>query len=77
MELALTTLVGSRPPLGGIATIHQDALRDKFTDQIRDIYPLADPITDQLSLSVNMLQIGQCLKESLHTFLEENPDSES
>ena len=56
-----------------MATIHQDALRDKFTNQMGDIYPLAD----QLSPTVNMLQIGQRSEESLHTILEENPDSES
>jgi len=60
-----------------MAAIHQDSLRDKFTDQIGDIYPLADPITEQLSPTVNMLQIGQRLEESLHTILEENLDSES
>ena len=58
-------------------TIHQDALRDKFADQIGDIYPLVDPIADQLSPTVNMLQIGLRPAESLHTILEENPDSES
>jgi len=42
-----------------------------------DIYPLADPITDQLSPTVNMLQISQCPEESLHTILEENSNSES
>ena len=71
MELSLTTLVQRRPPSGSdlseadrqtprdTAAIRQDALRDKFTDQIRDIYPLADPIADQLSPTVNMLQIDQ------------------
>ena len=55
----MTTLVQRRPPfgsdlsevdretLGDRASIHQDALGDNFADQIRDIYPLADPITDQ------------------------------
>ena len=83
MESALTTLVWRRPPSGSdlseadrktpgdTTTIHQDALRDKFTDQIGDIYPLADPIADQLSPTVNMLQIGQRPEESLHTILEE------
>ena len=60
-----------------MAAIHQDALRGKFTDQVGDIYPLTDPITDQLSPTVNMLQIGRHLEASLHTILEENPDSES
>ena len=42
-----------------------------------DIYPLADLIADQVSPTVNMLQIGRCPEASLHTILEENPDSES
>ena len=42
-----------------------------------DIYPLADLIADQLSPTINMLQIGQHPEESLHTILEENLDSES
>ena len=58
MKSALTTLVRRRPPsgsdlseakwetLGDTATIHQDALRDKFADQMGDIYPLTDPITE-------------------------------
>ena len=62
---------------GDTTTIHQDALRDKFADHVGDIYPLADPITDQLSPTINMLQIGQRLEESLHTILEENLDFES
>jgi len=44
---------------------------------VGDIYPLGDQITDQLSLIVNMLHIGRCPEASLHTILEENPDSES
>ena len=71
VESALTTLVQHRPPSNSdlsdvfqetprvAATIHQDALTDKFTDQMGDIYPLADPIADQLLPTVNMLQIGQ------------------
>ena len=85
MESALTTLVQRRPPsdsdlseadqetLGVTAAIHQDALRVKCVDQVGDIYPLAD----QLLPIVNMLQIGRRPKASLHTILEENPDSES
>ena len=54
IESALTTLFQRQPPsssnlseadrqtLGDTAAIHQDALRDKFTDQIGDTYPLAD-----------------------------------
>ena len=87
--MAPTTLVQRRPPsdsdlseadqetLGVTATIHQDALRGKFTDQVGDIYPLANPIIDQLSPTINMLQIGLHPTESLHTILEENPDSKS
>ena len=60
-----------------MVAIHQDALRGKFTDLVGDIYPLADPITDQLSLTVNMLQIDRHPEASLHTILEENLDSES
>ena len=60
-----------------MATIHQDALRGKFADQVGDIYPLADQIIDQLSPTINMLHIGRRPEASLHTILEENPDSES
>ena len=35
--------------LTSIAASYQDALRDKFANQVGDIYPLADPIADQLS----------------------------
>ena len=62
--------------LTSITASYKDALRGKFTDKVGDTYPLADPITDQLLLTVNMLQIGRHLKASLHTILEENPDSE-
>ena len=67
MESALTTPVRRRTPSGSdlskadwetpgdTATIHQDALRDKFIDQMGDIYPLVDLIADQLSPIVNML----------------------
>ena len=89
VESALTTLVQHRPPSdfdlseadqetpGVTAAIHQDALRDKIVDQVGDIYPLADPFADQLSPTVNMLQIGRCPKASFHTILEENSDSKS
>ena len=63
--------------LTSIVATYQDALRGKFTDQVGDIYPLIDLIANQLSPTVNMLQIGQRPKASLHTILEENPDSES
>ena len=67
MKSALITLVQRLPPFGSdlseadqetpgdTATIHQDALRDKFIDQMGDIYPLVDLIADQLSPIVNML----------------------
>ena len=60
-----------------MATIHQDALRGKFADQVGDIYPLVDPFADQLLPTVNMLQIGRRPKPSLQTILEETPDFES
>ena len=60
-----------------MAAVHQDALRGKFADQVGDIYPLADLIADQLSPTVNMLQIGRRPEASLHTILEENLDSKS
>ena len=41
--------------LTSIATSYEDALRGKFTDQVGDICPFADPIADQLSPTVNML----------------------
>ena len=63
--------------LTGITATYHDALRGKFADQVGDIYPLADPIADQLSPTVNMLQISRRPEASLHTILEENPDSES
>ena len=63
--------------LTSVATSYKDALKGKFIDQVGDIYPLVDTIADQLSSTVNMLQIGRCPKASLHTILEENPDSES
>ena len=44
---------------------------------MEDIYPLADPIVDQLSPTVNMLQISRCPKASLHTILEGTLSSES
>ena len=89
MESALTTLVQRRLPSdsdlleadqetpGVTSAIHEDALRGKFVYQVGDVYPLADQIADQQSSTVNMLQIGQRPKGSLHTILEENPDSES
>ena len=63
--------------LTSVATSYKGALKGKFADQVGDIYPLGDQITDQLSRTVNMLHIGQRPEASLHTILEENPDSES
>ena len=59
--------------LTSVAASYQDALRDIFADQVRDIYPP----TDQLPSTVNMLHIGRCPGTSLQTILEENLDSES
>ena len=63
--------------LTSVAATYQDALRGKFVDRAGDIYPLADQIADQLSPTINMLQIGRRPEASLQTILEENPDSES
>ena len=63
--------------LTSVTTAYQDALRGKFADQVGDIHPLTDPITDQLPPAVNRLHISQCPGASLQTILEENPDSES
>ena len=62
--------------LTSVAVSYKDALRGKFTGQVGDIYPLVDQITDHLSSTINMLQIGQHPDESLHSILEENLDSE-
>ena len=51
-----------------MAAIHQDSPRDKFTDQIGDIYPLADPIANQLSPTVNMLQLANIPKNPFTPF---------
>ena len=59
------------------ATIYQDALRGKFTDQVGVVHHLADQITDQPPPAVNMLHVGQRPGASLQTILEENPGSES
>ena len=63
--------------LTSVAAAYQDALRGKFADQVGDIHPLADQITDQLLPAVNMPHIGRCPGTSLETILEENPDSKS
>ena len=44
--------------LANAAATFQDALRGKFADQVGDIHPLTDQITDQPSLAVNMLYIS-------------------
>ena len=63
--------------LTSVAAAYQDALRGKFIDQVGDIHPLANQITDQLPPTINMLHVGRCPRASLQTILEENPDSES
>ena len=63
--------------LTSIVATYQDALRDKFADQVGDILPLTDQMADQLSPTVNMLHINRRPEASLQTILEENPDSES
>jgi len=63
--------------LANVAATYQDALRGKFTDQVGDIHPLADQITDQLPSAIIMLHVGRCPRASLQTILEKNPDSES
>ena len=60
-----------------VAATYQAALRGKFTDQVGDVHPLADQITDQLPPPINMLHVGRCLVASLQTILEENLDFES
>ena len=51
--------------------------KGKFANHAGDIHPLTDQIADQPPPTINMLQIGRCLEASLHTILEESPDSES
>ena len=63
--------------LANTAATYQDALRGKFADQVGDIHPLADQITDQLPHMVNMLHASRCPGASLQTILKENPDSGS
>ena len=63
--------------LTSVAATYQDALRGKFADQVGDVHPLNDQITDQPQPAVNMLHIGRRPGASLQTILEENPDSES
>ena len=63
--------------LTNVAATYQDALRGKFADQVGDIHPLTDQITDQPPLAVNMLHVSRCSRASLQTILEENLDSKS
>ena len=51
--------VADRETPGDTATIHQDALRDKFTDQIGDIYPLTDHHQDDMPESSRAGQFRQ------------------
>ena len=60
-----------------VAATYQDALRGKFIDQVGDVHPLADQITDQPPPAVNMLHVGRCPGASLQTIPEESPNSES
>ena len=53
--------------LANVAATYQDALRDKFADQV----------ADQLPPTVNMLHASRGPGTSLQTILEENLDSES
>ena len=59
--------------LSNVATTYQDALRDKFADQVGDVHPLAD----QPPPAVNMLHVSRRPGASLQTILEENSNSES
>ena len=59
------------------ATAYQDALRDRFADQVGDVHPLADQIADQPPPAINMLHVGRRSRASLQTIPEENPDSKS
>ena len=63
--------------LTNIAAAYQDAIRGKFADQVGDVQPPADQITDQPLSAVNMLHVSRCPGASLQTIQEENPDSES
>ena len=47
------------------AATYQVALKGKFADQVGDIHPLADQITNQLPPAVNMLHVGRCPGASL------------
>jgi len=47
--------------LTSVAAAYQDALRGKFTDQVSDVQPPADQITDQPPPAVNMLHVGRHL----------------
>ena len=51
--------------LTNIAATFQDALRGKFADQVGDVHPLANQITDQPPLAVNMLHVGRSSGASL------------
>ena len=63
--------------LTNVAATYQNALRGKFADQVGDVHPLSDQITDQPLPAINMLHVGRCPRASLQTILEENLDSKS
>ena len=63
--------------LTNVVATYQDALRGKFADQVGDVPPPANQITDQPPLAVHMLHVGRCPRVSLQTILEENLGSES
>ena len=60
-----------------VTAAYQDALRGRFVDQVGDVHPPADQITNQPPLAANMLHVGRRPGASLQTISEENPDSES
>ena len=59
-EAVRETLGVTALPFGltSVTTTYQEALRGKFADQVGDVHPLADQITNQLPPIVNMLHIG-------------------
>jgi len=59
-EVPRKTLGIAALPFGftNVAVTYQDALRGKFADQVGDVHPLADQITDQPPPAVNMLHVG-------------------
>lgn len=61
-------------------TVYQEAMQDRFADQIDHIYKLTKPDlpkADQFAPAVNMVHIHQLDDDSLLPILEEHPRSES